>query len=219
MPSILKTISNFLVAALSVFAISYSVTTQAKSAEVCKPIEGETEIVVENNLASSSLCVADHLYTLTFNLTTNKLQISTPKGRFLLSKIPKNYSPTLVGAEDKIRILPRELQPYLSQNILLFTSALRTRGNDGAGQCGAGEEVFLNTLNISKKNPKIISKLLISSCAKSIDLAGSDELNASFISAFSVINNRLEINFINYSTKENLTALISSNYKELEFMK
>jgi len=155
MPSILKTISNFIVAALSVLAILYSVATKAESADVCKPIESETEIIVKNNLASSSLCVAGHLYTLTFNLTTNKLQISTPKGRFLLSKIPKNYSPTLVGAEDKIRILPRELQPYLSQNILLFTSALRTRGNDGAGQCGAGEEVFLNTLSINKKTPLI----------------------------------------------------------------
>ncbi|MCL2341130.1 MAG: hypothetical protein FWC49_05440, partial [Proteobacteria bacterium] len=111
--------------------------------------------------------------------------------------------------------LPVSLQPSLDQGEVLYLSARRSTGGDGMGQCGAGVEKHLNVLRINEKRPQVVARLLITSCWRGIELAGLDGQDPDPLSAFSIVNGRLRIQFINYEGQGSVTAELSDDRRHL----
>nr|WP_314543663.1 hypothetical protein [uncultured Massilia sp.] len=139
------------------------------------------------------------------------------KSRTVLEKIPKRFDPELVGADEVIGLLPFSLQPYRNKSILVYISAIRISGGDGRGQCGAGLEIYMNFIDVSKAKPKQISRILIGSCNESIEL---EEINLSDknLGEISVVNGKLSLRFLLYKEAEGkLVGVPSADYRRLIF--
>jgi hypothetical protein len=214
-----KVISKLIVLVLSVIATTTTAYAIERSQPSCDAIKNSVTTTQSKNRISSKLCSPRRkLFTLSYNYNLRDVSIYYDGKRTVLEKIKKDFDPKLVGAEQLIQLLPSELQPYLSQNVLLYISAIRTNGGSGGGQCGAGTEVYLNILDVKEKRAKSISRLLVKSCAESIEYLGNEESPPS-LSGFSVVNNRLKIMFISYKEKEGSpAALLSDNLKLFEFI-
>lgn len=98
----------------------------------------------------TALCTAQHgLLKLTYERASGRIVLQAPTARkTVLETIPHAYDPARVGAEDLIRWLPMELQPYLAHGKLLYFSARRSSPGDGHGYCGAGAEISVIVVNL-----------------------------------------------------------------------
>lgn len=172
------------------------------SAGACDPDEDLTAPKVQANREqqTSRICVQDahghtQPVTLRFDMKRTALSVITRGKSTLLERHPANFSPTLVGAEGDNRFLPLNLQPYRSEGVWLYLSAMRTSGGDGGGMCGAGEEVFLNVLSVRGPAPHRFARHLIASCEQGIAVRTDKSLVA--FDAFSVDEQgRLSIRFM-----------------------
>ncbi|MFZ6648930.1 hypothetical protein ACO0LO_24610 [Undibacterium sp. TJN25] len=165
---------------------------------------------------SSTVCVDGQAFTLNYAYQARRLSIGFAAERIILETVPKGFDPEMVGAEPLNRFLPMELQPYLSQRILLYVSARRSTGGNGGGFCGAGAEVYLNSLDIGHQRVKLVSRILVASCLESIELDSGDK--APVFGAMSVVDGRLKMNFLAYKDKPGLaSAFLSENFRQLEF--
>lgn len=211
-------IINKLITVVIVYGLVFINFANAKSTVDCDITKDHTGVVSSKIGTKSRICIEPNkLFELDYSFKTRKLTIDTPAGKSTLEVTPKGYSPELVGAEENIRILPMELQPYLPST-LLYISAIRTNGGDGRGQCGSGAEIFLNVLNIELDRPKLISKILVSSCAESIELKGSEEAGPN-LKGFSISNGELKVHFLFYKNENgSRTATLSKDFKRLEFL-
>jgi hypothetical protein len=85
------------------------------------------------------------------------------------------------------------------------------------GQCGSGAEVFVNALSIREAKVKVLGKVQVESCSRSIFPAAM-EGNETGFSAYSVQDGRLAIKFGNYPEIEGSpTGLLSSDFRQFEF--
>jgi hypothetical protein len=166
---------------------------------------------------SSYACYADQSYRLQYDSKSGRVVLFFDKTHVDLHRIPRRYDPSLVGADNIIGFLPAELQPYLSKDIILYISSIRTTGGGGGGQCGSGSEIYLNFLDVRPRLPTLRSSILIGSCAQSIELLDQD-IPAGKFGAISVANNKLSLHFMNYGNLEGYpTATVSADFKQLEF--
>jgi hypothetical protein len=125
----------------------------------------------------------------------------------------------LAGPDAFIGFLPEDLQIYKKDNLLLYISAMRTKGGDGSGQCGSGSEIFFNFLKIGGIVPKIASQILIGSCEESIELADQN-MSAGILGDISVVKNSIALHFMNYRNLDGSpTERVSSDFKRLSFEK
>lgn len=172
------------------------------------------ELAAPSRSPNQKICIARNVYALEYS--GNVLRLSYKGKRQLLEKIPKELSPSFIGAEGYIGFLPENLQIYRHEKKLLYTSVRRSRGGGGGGQCGSGAEIHLHVLDVSKE-ARIISSLLVGSCRRSIELQNQD-LSRNVLGDISVVSGRLSLAFLNY---EKLTgspvALLSKDMKALEF--
>lgn len=165
--------------------------------------------------AGSSICIGERPFLLAYKKHGHTITIRSSTGEKILHRIDNGYEPERVGAEREIAFLPASVQPYGARNILLYTSAQRSTGGDGRGQCGSGVERFLHALDVSTKAPRLLSSVLIASCSKDIYLyeSESDEGN------FWIIDGQLRIKFLNYPGQDAspATGLLSKDFKSLRF--
>jgi len=165
----------------------------------------------------SQLCHRGHLYSIVYK--GNSVTLHSGKRGMRLHKIPKGYEPEKIGAEGLIAFLPVEKQPYKDRDILLYTTAIRTKGGGGGGQCGSGAEIYLHALNLGKKTPHVLSRTLIGSCAQSIELDEHD-VGAKKFGALTVKDGRLCLKFLNYKAMEGSpTAFLAHDFQGLDFKK
>lgn len=134
-----------------------------------------------------------------------------------IERIDKNYGPELIGMEKHIRFLPLDLQPYLSRNVVLFNTVVRSSGGEGMGQCGSGAEEYLNAVSIDGARVKVLDKVHVGSCYESI-YPDNEDGNETDFSAYSVHDGRLAIKFLNYPEMKNSpTGILSKDFHRLEF--
>lgn len=163
------------------------------------------------------LCHRGHVYSIVYK--ANSVTLHSGKRRTRLHKIPKGFEPEKIGAEGLIAFLPVEKQPYKNRDILLYTTAIRTNGGGGGGQCGSGAEIYLHVLNVRKKTPHVLSSTLIGSCSQSIELDEHDA-GAKKFGALTVKDGRLGLKFLNYKSLEGSpTAFLAPDFKGLDFEK
>jgi hypothetical protein len=171
-----KVVSKLIVLVLSVIATTTTACAIERLQPSCDAIKDTvTTTQSKNSISSKLFSPGRKRFTLSYNYNLRDISIYSDGKRTVLEKIKKDFDPKLVGAEQLIQLLPSELQPYLSQNVLLYISAIRTNGGNGSGQCGAGAEVYLNILDVKEKRAKFISRLLVKSCAESIEYLGNEE--------------------------------------------
>ncbi|WP_426344513.1 hypothetical protein ACN9MU_10015 [Pseudoduganella sp. R-32] len=164
----------------------------------------------------ASLCLPGRTLTLDYQPKARTVSIAVNGRPHTVERIDMNYGPELIGMEKSIRFLPMALQPYLSRNVVLFNSVIRSSGGEGMGQCGSGAEVFINALSMSDAKVKMLGKVQIESCWRSIF---PDHLeNASAFSAYSIRDGRLAVKFSSYPDVEGTpTGILSDDFRQLEF--
>jgi hypothetical protein len=137
---------------------------------------------------------------LRLNYDLRKRVISlTANGRTVqIERIGKGQGPELVDMERYIRILPAELQLYQERGIILLTTASRSAAGDGRGQCGAGYEMYLYAVDVSRRTPRQMGRVLVGSCWKNLYPDGVENGPEDF-SAFSVENGALRVHLLGRS--------------------
>lgn len=164
-----------------------------------------------------SLCLPGKTLTLDYQAKARTISIKINGQSRTVERIDRNFGPELIGMEKYIRFLPLELQPYLSRNVVLFNSVVRSSGGEGMGQCGSGAEVFVNALSISGAKVKVLGKVQVESCARSIFPAATEGEETDF-SAYSVQDGGLAVKFGNYPEIEGSpTGLLSKDFRQFEF--
>lgn len=167
----------------------------------------------------ASLCLPGKTLTIDYRSKARTVSIAVNGRSHTLERIDRNYGPELIGMEKYIRFLPLALQPYLSRNVVLFNSVVRSSGGEGMGQCGSGAEVFVNALSIGGAEARVLGKVQVESCSRSIFLAATeDEEEYADLSAYSVQDGKLAINFRNYPEIEGRpTGILSNDFRQFEF--
>ena len=154
-------------------------------------------------------------YDLKYNPSCKEIALSKNGKSHVIERIPSHYDPEIVGMSNDVEFLPINLQPYLKQNKILYISARRSSAGDGMGECGSGLEKMLNVVDI-ENSPKIISRILISSCNNNIELVGS-EMKEKNYGAFSADGGKLHINFIFYSDQDKTNSVLRDDLKGIVF--
>lgn len=167
--------------------------------------------VLSNGAQISSLRDArGQRYVLRYAPARRRIELQSPSGTRTVEHIVAGADPGLVGADRLIRFLPLALQPYLAAGDLLFTTAVRSRNNDGGGQCGAGAEVELHVLRTVPTPARIIASVPLASCLGNIEPL-SDGSDPPW-SALSVEHGRLAATFLSYRNQEgDLHAWLSND--------
>lgn len=164
----------------------------------------------------ASLCLPGKVLQIGYLPKARTVSISINGRTQAVERIDMNYGPELIGMEKYIRFLPLPLQPYLSRDVVLFNSVVRSSGGDGMGQCGSGGEVFVNALSISGAKVKVLGKVQVESCSRSIvpDRSG----NETAFSPYLVLDGRLAVRFSNYPEIEGSpTGILSRDFRQFEF--
>ncbi len=165
----------------------------------------------------ASLRLPGKTLTLDYQEKARSVSIAVGGRSQRIERIDKNYGPELIGMEKHIRFLPLELQPYLSRNVVLFNTVVRSSGGEGMGQCGSGAEEYLNAASIDGVKIKVLGKVHVGSCYESIYPDNEDGKETDF-SAYSVQDGRLAIKFLNYPEMKNSpTGMLSKDFRRLEF--
>lgn len=216
MPNTLRAISFLLRLALLLLFLGFASLSFATNSGLATD---ETTPIVSKVGVRSRLPLPQREIELTYSFAKRTVTLSAGStNRTIVERIAKGKNPELIGAENHIRFLPLRLQPYLHENKVLFLSSERTRANNGSGQCGSGEELYLQVADISRIPLEIVSKLLVASCSESIELTGNDSLQNELLSAFSVSDGRLRIEFLAYMARtEGFTAELSSDFRAFQF--
>jgi hypothetical protein len=201
------------------FILIFSPAIATSAEDICTKSVKSHQMARNKDGVASRFCFDKNEVSLKYFFKERNVSFSIKNKNFLLDKIPAGFNPEMVGAEKYFIILPENLQPYISRNILLYMSAIRTTSGKGGGQCGSGAEIYLNTLDLSSKRPVTLSKILIASCSKNIELMDS-ESPTNGLGYFSVDDGNLLINFLSYENLDgNPRARLSTNFKEIEFLK
>jgi len=164
----------------------------------------------------ASLCLPGKTLKLDYQPKARTLAIAINGRAHRVERVARNYGPELIGMEKFIRFLPMELQPYLSRNVVLFDSVVRSSGGEGMGQCGSGAEKYLNAARINGTKVKVLGKVHVGSCFDSIEADG-EAGNETDFSAYSVQGGKLAIRFLFYRGLMTPTGVLSSDFRQLEF--
>lgn len=172
---------------------------------------------VPTELLSPAACLRGKVYRLEYDRKLRKILLFTGRKKTILQEISGKYDPALVGTEKLIGFLSDKLQVYRKSNVLLYTSAIRTNGGSGGGECGAGSEIYLNFLDLSTSSPQVKSKILIGSCDYSIELDEQDAFEGK-IGDINVEGDKLFLHFLSYKKIQGSpTAIIAPDTKNLLF--
>ncbi len=165
----------------------------------------------------ASLCLPGKRLTLDYQEKARTVSITVDGRSRRIERIDKNYGPELIGMEKHIRFLPLELQPYLSRNVVLFNTVIRSSGGEGMGQCGSGAEEYLNAVSIGDAKIKVLGKIHVGSCYESIYPDNENGKETDFF-AYSVQDGRLAVRFLSYpEVKDSPTGILSKDSRRLEF--
>jgi hypothetical protein len=156
-------------------------------------------------------------YRIICNRAGNRVELLFDQKKVFLSRIPKNYSPAIVGSDLIIGFLPDAVQTCKSVGFLVYVSSKRTNGGSGGGQCGACSEIYLTFLDTKPAIPKVRSQILVGSCAESIELSDQN-IPDGILGNIDVAEGRLRLHFLNYKEmKGSPTATISQDFTTLLF--
>ena len=180
-----------------------------------KSTPSKSTVAASRTVYPQKLHVGKHELSISYE--NNKVMLKSDGADMILHKVSSGFEPSKVGAEQLNSFLPLELQAYKVRNILLYTTAIRSTGGNGSGQCGAGAEIRLHALDIGQSPPKVVSGVLIGSCLESIELADQD-MNTLHLGALLVDGGRLRLKFLNYKTADGTpAAVLSKDLKHLQF--
>jgi hypothetical protein len=165
-----------------------------------------------NALVLLAICSIAHAAPpkLKYDQAKRTISITAGSGTTVFEHIDKGEGPELIGMSDYIRILPPDLQPYRDRGILLLNTVMRSTSGDGRGQCGGGYEMYLHAIDLGRRPPRALGKVLVGSCRKDLYPEGMENGAADF-SAYAIEDGRLRIHFLGSS------ATLSPTYRELEF--
>jgi hypothetical protein len=173
---------------------------------------------VEGLPANRSICFSGRLFKLQYDSTKRIVTLSTKGEKTRIEKLEKGYTPELIDMVEFIRFLPSQLQPYESRGILLLNTAARSTGGGGGGQCGAGYELYLNAVDVSRSPFKVLGRVKIGSCLESTFLYDMENGPDDY-SSFSIKEGKLAIKFLAYQRKRGApTAVLSDDFRSLELL-
>ena len=163
-------------------------------------------------------CLHGDRYKLEYR--RRKIALSSLAHTWILEKIPKDYDPALVGADEMIGFLPPSFQIYAARNILLYISSIRSSGGNGGGQCGSGSEIFLNVLDLSRTRPRVIARHLIESCKKSMSIRKTSEDGTSkSLGDIATRSGKVVITYgFHGDYEDDPIATLSDDFKRLKFV-
>ncbi len=209
---------NFVLLLLVLFAgVAKATSPMAKSMQKPCAFTSVSASVPSGNTYTSIACLHGRSFKLVLNTKARRVFLIHKSLETTLHRIRPGFDPEVVGAGKFNAFLPEDLQPYLDKNILLYTTAVRTNGGNGGGQYGSGVEIFIHALDTRPVIPKTVSKILIGSCERTIELADF-KMSLTELGDVSVVNNRLSLQFVNYGKRAgNLKALISIDYSRIDF--
>ena len=190
---------------LPLLAILLGCTTPTSTAQgACNErIDRSMPTEQPNGDTQSGFCLHGTDYHLNYSALMGSITLAVQGLKTVeLETVERERNPGLVGAGSDIRFLPPRLQPYMDRSILLYLTAERSSGGDGSGQCGAGAERFLNILSMQGLEPQRIAKVLVARCREDIELAGSELAETDTLSAFSIADGRLQVDFLFYGERE-----------------
>lgn len=187
----------------------------ALAGSACPPTDFVQQATSKRGRVLSLANLCGHLVTLSYSVKNGRITMRSGSERRTVRRIGRRFDPHFVGADGLISFLPIGLQPYRERNIFLYTTAMRTSGGDGSVQCGSGVELFLGAVEIGSNKLKVLSDILIESCAESIYLT-DDGGGRGKLPALSVADGRLGISFLGYGSHGELQATLSSDARRLE---
>lgn len=162
------------------------------------------------------VCLAGRPVEMRYNAARRTIAVTRDGKQTVIAKIEKGYTPELIGSVDSIRFLPSELQPYASRGIVLLNIAERSTAGDGRGQCGAGEELFLSAVDVSRSPAQRLSRVLVHSCRHPVMLRDTDS-GARDYASYSVRDGKLAITFMALPDHEgDPTAVLSADFRSLD---
>lgn len=163
------------------------------------------------------VCIADRIYRINYDQSSRKILLERGGVKTVLQRIPAGHDPSLVGTDVFIGFLADALQVYKEDNVLMYISTMRTNGGGGAGQCGAGSEIYLNFLDVKSAVPKERSRILIGSCAESIELEDQD-ISSRVLGNITSINKSISFRFLNYKNFDGSpSATVAPDFSQLLF--
>lgn len=192
--------------------------------ESCDPHVDISLPIKLNRAQSSSICVGagngqrTKKLALILEAKRGELYVASAGRRYLVERIGRQYHPSLVGTEDRVRFLPLRLQAYAGQGKWLFVSSRRSSGGNGGGQCGSGSEDFLNVLDVTRKVPLVVGRVAIGSCLDGIELQDTAEYGD--LRSFQVEDGQLHIDFLFYRgrNEDHPAAVLGPDFGPLRFI-
>jgi hypothetical protein len=137
----------------------------------------ESKVKVKKNTIKDSVCNENvGRFDLHYSAKHRKIWIENKKSRLKiqLDFFEKNQNPELVGMDDSIRFVDRQLVEIDGRYFLPVIFSHRSRSNDGKGYCGSGAEVYFSAIEILKNKVMQRNKILIESCLEPYMLDGHD---------------------------------------------
>lgn len=201
---------------LGIFGV-FMLTSSSSLIEQSAPLRADGRC--QENLSVSKMRLASTLnalgktYRIFYSRNSREITLRFGRSKAVLQKIPKNYDPSLVGAEAFIGFLPDSLQAYKEEKILAYISTIRTNGGSVGGQCEAGAEIYLNFVGIKGELPKKISRILIGSCTESTELFDQD-VSSGVLQGISVDDKHICLHFLSFKNFDGSpTAVVGPDFK------
>jgi hypothetical protein len=198
----------------AIVAITPAIGLAAKSP--CPVETPESLSVSSKGTQAARLCLAGRAVELRYSPTKRTITIKRNGKQAVIARIDKGFTPDLIGSTAYIRFLPTDLQPYGSRGIVLLNTVERSTGGDGRGQCGSGEEIYIEAVDVARAVPKPLGRILVHSCHQPVVLYGTDD-GAKDYSSFSVRDGKLAIKFLSFGDhRDHPTAVLSDDFRSIE---
>lgn len=129
------------------------------------------------------------------------LESNNENYRLTLHKFEKNAGPELIGEDDEIKFVARNLINHDGRLFLGVKFSERSMRGNGMGQCGAGAEVYFMAMELSEAWLSIINKFKVGSCIDAIDASPDSTEHGASISI--TPSNKVMFRWLNYPGFEN----------------
>jgi hypothetical protein len=158
-------------------------------------IESKRMVLVPEFNQVESICQKEYMINLappaTSGIKYDKkkriISLTADDSTVILERLAKDEAPELVSMDEYIRILPKELQPYLDRGILLLNTTKRTSGADGCDEQKGGYEMYLHAVDINHRPLRQMGKVLVGSCSDGVGDGPAD------FSAYEVDEHKLRV--------------------------
>ena len=113
-----------------------------------------------------------------------------------LYRFEKNAGPELIGEDDEIKFVTRDVINHDGRRFLGIKFSERSMRGNGMGQCGAGAEVYFLAIELSEAWLSIINRFKVGSCIEAIETSPDSPDHGTSISI--TPSNKVMFRWLNY---------------------